>query len=145
MDKMIIDIVLEEKELLAELGELDRRIAGAEAKKDLMYELFVQGVDEIAPYIEQRESDIAGMYNLRRDYENQLHDIRKRMSELLSKMVESRKVTYATPRLRPGITLEEAKDIIMASQEKLRRRRATRGGQIRKGRAKYVKTNKVQN
>ena len=143
MDKRIIDIVEQEAEILSELGELDRRIAKAENKKEQMYSLWEQGMEEIIPYIERNETEIAGMYSIRRDYEKQLADIREKMAEFVRALVEGKKIVYATPRRRTDITLEEAKDILLAAQKKIRNRVPRRKNK-RKGRVKYVKINKIQ-
>ncbi len=144
MDKRLIDIVEQETEILSELGELERRIAKAENEKDIMYGLWEQGIEEIVPYIERREAEIAGMYGMRRDYEKQLSDIREKMAEFVRTLVEGEKIIYAIPRLRTDITLEEAKDILLAAQDKIRNRVPGRKT-IRKGRVRYGKINKIQN
>ena len=143
MDKRLIDIVEEETEVIAELGEIDRRIAKAEYKKERMYELWIDGLEEVLPYIEQLESDIPGMYDVRKDYKNRLTDIRERIASIAREMVEHNTVVYASPRLREGLTLQEAKDLLIASQEKLRKRVPGRRS-MRRGRVKYVRIDKKQ-
>lgn len=144
---MLIDILEEESSIIESICELNRLLSKAEMKQERLYELWERSDDDmLRPHIELNVAEITVMRKQQQVNDQELARIRKRLSDCVRHMVYQKdfeKSKYMKPVKREDITLEEAKELLVKANEK--RRRATKGGKTRKGRVKYVKTNKVQN
>lgn len=146
MDKRLRDILEEEQIQVNERAELDRRVELAETKLQKLYLLLEQGDDELLPFIERRREEIAGMKEMQIEYQQELNGIRKQISDCVRDMLDVKNFKYLPPIKRKDITEEEAIEMLIKANEKRKnRRRASTGVTTRKGRVKYVKTNKIQN
>jgi hypothetical protein len=116
-------------------------------KQERLYELWERSDDDmLRPHIELNVAEITVMRKQQQVNDQELARIRKRLSDCVRHMVYQKdfeKSKYIQPVRREDIMLEEAKELLVKANDK--RKRAGRGGKTRKGRVKYVKTNKVQN
>lgn len=142
MEKIIIDILEEEQDQINELMELNRRTAAAEAKLDRIFMLLENGDDDLMPFVERTKEEIVGMKEMQIEYHQELQRIHGRLTHHINKLTGQKEIEYFTPVKPTDITLEEAKKMIAEGNEK--RKRARKGGIIRRGRVRYGKINKIQ-
>ena len=146
MDKTLNDILDEKRIWIEETVELRRRLQKAQFKNEKLYTLWLQGNDEMVPIIEDNERVIAQMEEMVEEYEGKIKDHRNQLLDYINSMGRHRGVKYAKPtRLKEKYRKSSAEDIFKEIRELIENRRVPERTNIRKGRAKYVKINKVQN
>lgn len=147
MEQVLIDILKEEESLVKSITRLNDLINKEETKLESMFGLSTDTDDRWTAYVNHCIAELDALRSKQQFYTSELNYIRKRMSQCVHKIMDnggfkkSEGIRYATPILDESITVAEAKRILEAGQAKLRVRR---GRKTRKGRAKYVKINKVQ-
>ena len=139
MDKRLKDILEEEEMQVNELAELVRRTELAESKLQKLYALFEEGEDCVLPIIERTMEDVDTMKEMQSEYTEKLNNIRKQILVCVRDILDTRCFKYLPAKKRKQVTVEEARELIK------NRKRATKGGTIRKGGRRYVKINKIQN
>ena len=147
MEKILIDILAEEKELLASIEETNRLINRSVTKLEYVIDTCMQKDYDLLTYINNIKGDIASLRLKQAEQNNDLHRAHKRIAECARYLIEdkqTKQIEYLAPTKREDITLEEAVKILKNGQVKIRKNRAKNGTIIRKGRAKYGKINKVQ-
>lgn len=147
MEKILIDILAEEKELLTSIEETNRLINRSVTKLEYVIDTCMQKDYDLLTYINNIREELKSLRLKQAEQNNDLHRAHKRIAECARYLVEdkqTKRIEYLEPIKRKDITLEEAVKILKNGQVKIRKNRAKNGTIIRKGRAKYGKINKVQ-
>jgi hypothetical protein len=148
VEKILIDILAEEKELLKSIEETDRRINRAVTKLEYVIDTCMETDYDLLTYINNIREELKLLRLKQAEQNNDLHRAHKRIAECARYLVEDKQAEteiYLQPIKRTDITVGEAVKILENGQIKIRKNRAKNGTIIRKGRAKYGKINDVQN
>lgn len=137
MERTLIDILVDEKEAIGEITELNRRLKKMQERKDKIIQAFEDGLVE-EHTARKFIGDIDGVIEMRDDYLDILKSIQQEMLEAVLKEIAP-DITMMTGRLNPEkLTNEYVKNL-------LEKPRNPRGRTRKGGRIRYGKTSKVQN
>lgn len=137
MERTLIDILVDEREAINELGELNRRIEKAERRRDRIFEAFELGIAE-EEAVRKSTYEVDVMTGMRTDYIDILKTVHEEMLVAVVKATAPISITVPD-NLRPEkITVEFAKN--MAEKSRDVEHKITRKGRVLRG-----STNKVQN
>jgi hypothetical protein len=137
VERTLIDILVDEKEAIGEITELNRRLKKMQERKDKIIQAFEDGLVE-EHTARKFIGDIDGVIKMRDDYLDILKSIQQEMLEAVIKEIAP-DITMMTGRLNPEkLTNEYVKNL-------LEKPRNPRGRTRKGGRIRYGKTNKVQN
>jgi seryl-tRNA synthetase len=146
VEKILIDILAEEKELLASIDETDRRINRAVTKLEYVIDTCMETDYDLLTYIDNIREELKSLRLKQAEQNNDLHRAHKRIAECARYLVENKEsakeIQWLEPAKRRDHTPEELAEFV--EKRKYKKTRALNGTIIRKGRAKYGKINKVQ-
>ena len=146
MEKILIDILAEEKELLKSIEETNRLINRSVTKLEYVIDTCMQKDYDLLTYINNIKDDIASLRLKQTEQNSDLHRAHKRIAECARYLLETKEFTkeiqWLEPVKRNDYTPEELVEFM--KKRKYKKTRALNGTIIRKGRAKYGKINKVQ-
>ena len=145
MDKTINDILDEKRMWIDETAELRHRLDKAHRKHNELYKLWEQGGDEVFPLIEQNRELIQQIEAMIEEYESEIRSNRDKLLIYIKELIKPKRIKYAKPRLNKRFEGHPLDAIAKEIHEMIDNRRVPKRNTIRKGRAKYVKINKVQN
>lgn len=144
MEKTINDILDEKRMWIDETAELRNRLDKAHRKHHELYKVWENSGDDILPLIEQNRELILEIEKMIDEYEYEIRANRKKLIDYIKSMDKPRRVKYAKPRLNKRFEGHPLESIAKEINEMIENRRVPGRNSIRKGRAKYVKINKVQ-
>lgn len=144
MDKTINDILDEKRMWIDETAELRKRLDQAHRKHHELYKLWENGGDEVFPLIEQNRELINQIEAMIEEYEIEIRNHREKLLTYVKGLIKPKGIKYAKPRLKKRFEGHPLETIAKEIDEMIENRRVPGRNNIRKGRAKYVKINKVQ-
>ena len=145
MDKTLNDILEEKRIWIEDNTELRRRLEKFEAQNLKLYDLLEKGEEDALEIIYRNENDIEIIKLMIEDYEDKIRFHRDRLFEYIKQLIKPKSIKYAKPRLKKKYEGHPIEAIAKDIHEMIENRRVPGRKTIRKGRAKYVKINKVQN
>lgn len=144
MDKTINDILDEKRMWIDETAELRNRLDKAHRKHHELYKMWENSGDEVLPLIEQNRELILQIEKMIEEYENEIRDHRDKLLAYVKELIKPKGIKYAKPRLKKRYEGHPIEGIAKEINEMIENRRVPGRNKIRKGRAKYVKINKIQ-
>ena len=144
MDKTINDILDEKRMWIDETAELRNRLDKAHRKHHELYKMWENSGDEVLSLIEQNRELICEIEKMIEEYESEIRANRDKLIIYVKELIKPKKIEYLKPRLKEEHTNATIDDIVTAFKNTLENRRVPGRNKIRKGRAKYVKINKIQ-
>lgn len=137
MERELIDILVDEREAINELGELNRRIEKAERRRDRIFEAFELGIAE-EEAVRKAKYEVEVMTGMHTDYLDILKTVHEEMLVAVVKATAPISITGPNNLKPEKITVEFAKNVMEKSRD-------VEHKIIRKGRVLRGSTNKIQN